>query len=236
MLERLVNDEEGLKDHELLEILLFNAIPRKNTNEIAHALLDKFGGLAALSRADIPAMTTVEGVGESTAAYLRCFFLLMDRIRLEPSEGFPSAQSFGAFSTFLVSRLRGRSTECIELYATDKTGNIIGVQTFPSKERDRAAIGGSAVAKFFAKYSPKALVVAHNHPIGGSRPSEIDDRFTRRMQCICSLHSIPLLDHIIVGPKDVYSYYCDHRLEKIKQTITADDVIETLAVTPLSSQ
>ena len=74
MIARLEDHEESLLDHELLEILLFNAIPRKNTNEIAHALLEKFGSLSAIATAETKSIATVKGVGESTAAYLGVFF------------------------------------------------------------------------------------------------------------------------------------------------------------------
>ena len=89
MIERLENGEAGLSDHEILELLLFNAIPRKNTNEIAHALLNKFGSISAISRADLESLKAVEGIGEGTAAYLRCVFLLMERMKFEPEKNFP---------------------------------------------------------------------------------------------------------------------------------------------------
>jgi len=80
MLQRLEH-AEGLQDHELLEILLFNAIPRKNTNPLAHELLTSFPSMGELFRADYAELLNVDGVGPETAAYLRCIGLLMERIR-----------------------------------------------------------------------------------------------------------------------------------------------------------
>ena len=71
MYDKLKNDD-GLFDHELLEILLFNALPRKNTNPIAHELLDTFGSLAGVLAADTEKLKAVNGVGENVALYLKC--------------------------------------------------------------------------------------------------------------------------------------------------------------------
>ena len=215
MLERLENEEKGLKDHELLEILLFNAIPRKNTNQIAHLLLDKFGSVSGLARASIPAIMTVEGVGENTAAYLRCFFLIMERMKLDPNADFPSAGNYASFTALLAGRMRGLNHECIELYATDRSGNILGVETYTSNEKGRAEMQPSDISKFFAKHSPKALIIAHNHLRDPCLPSERDDIFTRRMQAICAFHNIPLYDHLIVGPTEIYSYHVNNRFPYI---------------------
>ena len=71
MYEKLKNND-GLLDHEILEILLFNAVPRKNTNPIAHNLLNTFGSLGGVFNATHRQLVTVDGVGESVAAYLKC--------------------------------------------------------------------------------------------------------------------------------------------------------------------
>ncbi len=216
MIARLEGHEESLQDHELLEILLFNAIPRKNTNELAHALLDRFGSLSALSRADFSSLLSVEGIGKQTAAYLRCIFLFFDRMGREAVTGFPSARNFSAFSALLGERFEGLTQERVELFATDKDGNILGVETFSSNREGRAKIEPRAVSKFFAAHDPKALVIAHNHLNGPATPSQSDDLFTLQMQAACAFHGIPLYDHIIVAPGGMYSYHACARFEYLK--------------------
>ncbi len=216
MITRLADHEDSLNDHELLEILLFNAIPRKNTNELAHALLTKFGSLSALSRADLNSLASVDGIGKNTAAYLRCIFLSLERIRVSPVSGFPSARNFSAFAELLDKRLRGLKEERIELFATDKAGNILGVDSYTSSGQESARLTPCAVSKFFAAYDPKALVIAHNHPSGPATPSHSDDLFTLQMQTVCAFHGIPLYDHIIVAPTEMYSYHTSARFEYLK--------------------
>lgn len=215
MIARLEDHEESLLDHELLEILLFNAIPRKNTNEIAHALLEKFGSLSAIATAETKSIATVKGVGESTAAYLRCIFLINSRIRAEKPKAFPSARNYAEFSKLLAERLRNREEECLELFATDKDGNILGVESYTSREREHVRLEPRVITKFFADNEPKALVIAHNHLSGGASPSHSDDMFTRRMLAVCAFHGIPLYDHIIVSPTDMFSYHACARLDYI---------------------
>lgn len=216
MIARLEAHEDSLNDHELLEILLFNAIPRKNTNELAHALLNKFGSFSALSRADLASLSSVDGIGKNTAAYLRCVFLSLERVHITPSEKFPSARNFSSFSELLAERLRGLNRELIELFATDKNGNILGVETYTSGEQERAQLTPCAVSKFFATYDPKALVIAHNHLTDPASPSQSDDHFTLQMQAACAFHGIPLYDHIIVSPSEMYSYHLCSRFDYLK--------------------
>lgn len=225
MIQRLEQDEKSLQDHELLEILLYNAIPRKNTNELAHALLDRFGSLSALSRADFEAIKSVNGAGDGTAAYLKCVFMIMERMKFSPEKDFPSARNYAAFAELLATRLRGLNRECIELYATDKQGNILGVETYSSNEKDRVRLDPHELVKFFAKHTPKALVVAHNHLINSSAPSESDDKFTRQIQALCSFYGIPLYDHIIVSPIDIFSYHTFSRMEYVK-TIPLEPLLQ----------
>lgn len=215
MVARLEKGEESLQDHELLEILLFNAIPRKNTNELAHALLEKFGSLSALSRAGMESMASVTGIGKQTAAYLKCIFLTMRRMKAENEPSFPSARNFSEFSQLLCERMRSKTEECIELYATDKDGNILGMESYTSRERDRALLEPRVISKFFAENDPKALLIAHNHMEGSAAPSHSDDLFTRRMQAVCAFHGIPLYDHIIVSPTETFSYHACARLEYV---------------------
>ena len=71
MREKYLQMRDAMPDHEILELLLFNVIPRRNTNPIAHALLNRFGSLDEVFRASIPQLTSVEGVGEKTAMFLK---------------------------------------------------------------------------------------------------------------------------------------------------------------------
>lgn len=216
LLKRFSEHGDSLLDHELLEIILFNVIPRKNTNGVAHALLREFGSLAGVLRADVTALCCVEGVGPATAAYLRCVAAVAERAKSSPLDHFPRTGNFSEFSSLLMDRLGVLKYECIELFAADSGGYVIGTERFSSQEYDTASMEPKQILQFFVKYRPSALLVAHNHIDCTSKPSRDDDLFTRRLLAICNLHGIRLLDHIIVGKNDLYSYYMNRRFEYIK--------------------
>lgn len=216
MLSRLENNEAGLQEHELLEILLYNAIPRKNTNEIAHALLKTFGSVSGVFRASYSALCAVKGVGPSAAAYLKVISALLGRLRDRPVKEYPCTGNFLEFSKVVAENLRGLNEEYIELYATDDQGYIHGMERFGSREQNSAKLDPVDISRFFASYRPKAVVVAHNHLSGRCAPSGADDMFTRRLCAFCSLHGVRLLDHIIVGDAEIYSYSVHNRMEYVQ--------------------
>lgn len=205
MLERL-EDAKGLRDHELLEILLYNAIPRKNTNELAHLLLSTFGSLNELFRADFEELVNVEGIGKSTAAYLRCIGLAFERSEMNKCAALPCAASFEKLSAFVHERLKGLDREVIELYALDGRFHVRRSIRFSSNEADKARISPEDVTKFFSLCHPKSVIAAHNHLYNNAQPSEADDAFTAKLALACSFYGIPLYDHIIFSPIDLFSY------------------------------
>lgn len=214
MLEKLESAEKSLAEHELLEILLYNAIPRKDTNEIAHRLLSTFGNLRGVFCASKEELAEVEGVGGSTAAYLRVIALFYEKLTFKEEEP-PSAYSVGAFAGYLTERLRGLKEEVVELFAVDPAGRVRHTTRFTSGLSDKAAVSMRDVSAFLAKTS-HALVIAHNHPVGGATPSPADDNFTKQVQTLCSINNVRLYDHFIISGEGYFSYYGSGRLDIIR--------------------
>lgn len=224
MLERLQNHAESLQDYELLEILLFNAIPRKNTNEIAHNLLTAFGTIGGVFRADTEALLGVEGVGESTAAYLRCIGLFYDRVKFGESRQ-PTLYTSGSFGAYLAERYRGLTEEVMELYCLDANGRIKYTKRFTSGEADRVRIPPEEVSRAILSAHPYGIVLAHNHTGDVCTPSHEDDRFTAQIQMLCSMNNIRLYDHIIANGKEYYSYFLTGRMEEIRNNFNVESII-----------
>lgn len=213
MLQRL-GDAKHLQDHELLEILLFNAIPRKNTNPLAHELLSAFGSLEGVLRAEYEELLRVKGIGTETAAYLRCVGILGERIR-QRGDRPPRLFNVRSFSEFLERRLRPLGEEVVELFALDAQQHVLSGQRFTVKETDRAFVGTEEINRFLAVRGPAGVVVAHNHPTAPAAPSAADDRFTAQMQVLCAMNNVRLYDHIIIGAEGTYSYFLVGRLDEI---------------------
>ena len=200
MLERLEKSEETLQPHELLEILLYNAIPRKNTNELAHELLDTFGSIPEILRADMRRLKAVKGVGESVAAYLRLIGIFYEKVDVSSQALMPSAYSFASFSGYLIERFHGAAEEYLEFYAVDNNGTIKDRRRFTSGEAERVTIAPRKIAEFIADCNPGSMILVHNHLTNNFEPSLQDDLFTDKMYSLCTTFAINLRDHIIVSP------------------------------------
>lgn len=224
MLERLEKAEGSLAEHELLEILLFNAIPRKNTNELAHRLLSTFGSLRAVLGAEMAELKAVPGVGESTAAYLRIIGIFYARAQLKEPE-LPSAFSFAAFRPFLIERFEGAREEYVELYSLDGKDCVKNVRRFSSEKSFQASVDPKEISRFLVEAKPAAMVAVHNHITGPATPSREDDDFTAQLEILCSMHNVSLRDHIICSPEGVYSYFLSGKLNELSARYSIGNVL-----------
>ena len=202
MRERLLR--EGLfamAEHEVLELLLYAVIPRRDTNETAHALLERFGSLTAVFEAERDALLSVNGVGESAATYLFAVGQSARRYAAEKMSGkenkgevFDTPQKIAAY---LFPRYLGIGVERVYLLLFDNSlhlldcyrvidGSVSGVPITMRKIAERAFQKGAAAA-----------VLAHNHPGGLAVPSGDDIRLTRELDEAFRMLEIPLLEHFV---------------------------------------
>lgn len=227
MFERLEGDGK-LEDHELLEILLFYSLPRVNTNEIAHNLLDSFGDLSSVFDADVQKIKTVDGVGEKTARYLFLIGKLIKRISAAQPDDLPYAYSYESFSDFLKQRYRSVQQEYAEIFAVKKNGELIHCRKFTSEELFRVDIPASEISAFIASFHPHDVILVHNHICGSPNPSKEDEFFTKKFCLYLDLCGIRLLDHYIVSPGGVYSFMREGRMEEIYRTCSAQNILKRL--------
>lgn len=215
MLERL-SKSDLFCEHELLEILLFNAVPRKNTNELAHALLDTFGSIQGIFEAPMSAIMAVNGAGEGVAAYLHCIALFYRRLPEVQSVEIPVAYNMREFSSFLAEKMRGYTEEAVEVFCIDGKSRVFMCKQFSSNRKNTAYVPPRELSALLVEQRPAGLVIAHNHPSGSCLPSVDDDEFTARVEMLCSANNVRLIDHVIVSKEDVFSYFTAGRLDEIR--------------------
>ena len=218
MMERLETGAEHFQDHELLEVLLYNAIPRSNTNPLAHALISSFGSLAGVFGASIRELMLVRGVGKRTAEYIKCIGLCFERVHPAP-KSHPLYFSPKEFGSYLEGEYRGKSKEVLELFCLDKLGRIIFRKSFLSGESNEVKAEPTEISELLLVQKPHTLVASHNHPFGSSRPSSQDDTFTKQLLLMCHLHNVRLGDHIIVGCDGTYSYRASGKLDRMRNSV-----------------
>lgn len=216
---------ELLQEHERLEILLFNAYPRKNTNPIAHKLLNAFGSMRGVFEADIKKLTEIDGVGESVALYLKCIWACTKSAYLfGGSEKF--LKNYGDFKEFAVNRLRSKTEEVLELYMLEKNGAVKYIFSHSCGDRRKVSAERDEISSVIASTKPFGLLIAHNHLTGDSRPSAQDDKFTAEISMLCNLSGVTLYDHCIyASDNNVYSYFTEGRLDEIKSKFNVNTLM-----------
>lgn len=220
---RLEDEGNLLYDHEVLEILLFNACPRVNTNPIAHSLLERFQTLPAVLSADVEELKAVPGVGEQTAYFLKTVGLCYKR--MGNAQDVAHLNNFAECKTFVSLRFRGKREEFIEIYLTDKNGKVNGVLSFTSSDRNMVKFAPDELVAKIAAAKPYGIIAAHNHLNGSSQPSENDEIFTAQLQLICSMNNVRLLDHIIyASDENIFSYNYSSRLDAIRREYSLGNI------------
>jgi len=196
---------ESMEEHEVLEYLLYFAIPRRDTNPIAHALLDRFGSFSAVLEAGEAELMTVEGIGPSAARFLH-MIPVIDKYyvanRTKVRRRFDDADELGKFC---VPLFRGKNRECMVMIALDErrrylrtiwleTGTVGSVDVTVGKIAAEAVSAGASV-----------VVLAHNHPGGTPVPSTQDVQATASVIRALKLLGIQVRDHIVVAGEEYLS-------------------------------
>ena len=217
-------DSGTLEEHEWLEALLFNAYPRKNTNPLAHALLQKFGSVENVFSRTVEQLQTVDGVGKSVAAYLRAVGEFFRKYR---SGGalYPKYYDVKEFSGYVRGEYANRRFETFDMYFLDKRMNIVCRQEYGGFSETSVSVPTAAIGESLIMYKPKGVVMVHNHPKDSAYPSEADNAATKVIQMICSTFGVLLCDHFIVsGIKGVYSYYAAGEMNYINENYSLQAV------------
>ena len=202
----------------MLELILFNAMPRKNTNDIAHRLIDEFGSTYAVLNATTEQLMRVKGVGKTISCFLVTLGVVLQKCKSEEDK-FPAIFSFNDVRQPLIDAFKKYDEEVFMAFFLDKRNKIFERKTIYGKSKVKVDIDLTDLSKQVLLAKPTAMVIAHNHLNGSCRPSDDDDKATEKIAMILSLAGVPLLDHLIVSGENVYSYYYDKRLEKIREIV-----------------
>lgn len=211
----LLGGIDNFEDHEVLELLLFYAIPRKNTNAIAHRLLQKFGSLDAVFDSPLSLLKTVEGVGESTAIFIK---IISNITRLYVERKYASSKnalSLEEMKDKLMMKFIGRQEETVAIMLLDAKGKILYEGIVNKGTVNAVDIYMRKIIELIVLYSASSIILAHNHPSGIAVPSNDDVRTTVAINNILKSMKVNLLDHIVVADSDYVSMRDCGMLEKI---------------------
>ena len=196
---------QGFADHEALELLLYYAIPRRDTNPIAHALMDRYETLTAVLNAPVEDLQKVEGIGESAAILLNLTAELNRKARMSDAARETPITSAEQAGAYLMERLAGESREAIYLLCLDRKGKLLSCKHLADGDVSSANLNIRRVVELALLTSASAVVLAHNHPSGVALPSEEDQIATQQVREALATIGVVMVDHIIVADNDFVS-------------------------------
>lgn len=195
----------GFADHEALELLLYYAIPRRDTNPIAHRLMERYGSLSAVLSAPAEDLQKVEGVGESAAILLNLASQLGRKARLNDVGQNAILNSTEKTGRYLLERFSGATHEMIYQLCLDRKGKLIACKHLGEGGVSGADLNVRKLMENALLTSASAVILAHNHPSGIALPSQEDYATTRRVKEALATIGVPLIDHVIVADGDYVS-------------------------------
>ena len=202
----LENSLDGFNEVNSLELLLFYAIPRISTNELAHRLLDRFGSLYRVFDASYHELMEVEGVGENTAVLIKLIPEIMRKSRVSETSGIKVLAASSAAAEYLVPRFLYQEIEILLMVCLDSQKRIITCTEISRGVVNSVDANVRRIVEMALKYRASSVILAHNHPDGVALPSVEDDATTGLVGKALSSVGITLADHIIVAGEEYASY------------------------------
>ena len=200
--------EEGLDnftDIQVLELLLFYAIPRSDTNPIAHALLEHFGSLSQVLEADVEELKKIPGIKDHAATLLALVIDLCRYYQVNCAQQTEILTTLEACGKYLVPRFFGRTKETVFLLCLDAKCKVLCCKELGEGSVNSASISVRKVVETALAANATTVVLAHNHPSGIAVPSSEDIQTTQRIAAALNAVEIYLADHIVVAEGDYVS-------------------------------
>ncbi len=214
---KVLNSEfSGFYDHEILEFLLFYAIPQKDTNPIAHELIKTFGSLHAVFEASYNDLILIDGISENSATLLKSIPYL-SRAYLESASNKVILDSVQSTAKFLMPKYVGRTVETVMAIFLDNKSAVIDCKILFEGSVNSVNLDTRKIVDLCVKLNSSAIILSHNHPRGTPIPSSQDISTTLKLKEVLSMISIKLLDHIIIADFDYYSMSDSHYFKIVKE-------------------
>lgn len=196
---------DSFADHEALELLLYYAIPRRDTNPIAHALMERYGSLSAVLSAPAEDLQKVAGVGESAAVLLRLAPQLCRKARLSDAAQETVLNGTERAGSYLLELFAGMNQEVLYQLCLDQKGKLLACKRLSEGSVNSAELNIRRMVENAILTSASGVILSHNHPSGIALPSQDDFNTTEQARTALATIGVRLLDHIIVADDDFVS-------------------------------
>lgn len=205
----------GFSDHNVLELLLFYTKPQGDTNVTAHALIDRFGSLAAVLDAPVEELVKVPGIGQYSAVFLKILPQLARRYSCaQTSERF-SFTDRDLLREYVRTQFIGEKNECVLLLSFDAAGKFLQCSRLNSGSVTHLQVDKRQLMETALRTGAVYAALAHNHPGGVPAPSASDVRATQEVAALFSGVNIRLVDHLIAAGAECFSMATQPRFQPL---------------------
>lgn len=190
---------DALPDYELLELVLFRAIPRRDVKPLAHALLDQFGTYNAVLSATPGSLREVSGVGEAVICELKIIEAAAHRLARSRVINRQVISSWNALMDYCHTTMAHRDTEQFRVFYLDTKNTLLADEAQAQGTVNHVPVYPREVVKRALELNATALILVHNHPSGDPTPSSDDIEMTKQIRDAAEALSITLHDHVVIG-------------------------------------
>jgi DNA repair protein RadC len=198
--------EQGLADYELLEFLLFSALPRRDTKPIAKAMLQRFGSFSAALAAPRPRLKEIPGLSDNSIDTLQAVHAAVIRYHRSGMAGKRVLDSWNGVLDYLQAAMGHSEVEQFRVLFLDKKNGLIADEVQQTGTVDHTPVYPREVIRRALELSATAIILVHNHPSGDPNPSRADIEMTRAIVGVAEPLGIAVHDHIIVGLRSTVSF------------------------------
>lgn len=195
----LAGGPQAMPDYELLELLLFRAIPRQDVKPLARRMIDEFGDLAGVLSAPDARLRAVVGVGDTVLAEIKIAEAIAHRMARARVMNRPVISSWDALLDYCHTVMSHRETEEFRVLFMDRKNSLIADEAQGRGTVDHVPVYPREIMRRALELNASALILVHNHPSGDPTPSQADISMTERIQQAAECLSITLHDHLVIG-------------------------------------
>ncbi len=199
----------ALPDYEMLELVLFRAIPRQDVKPLARRLLERFGDFNRVLSAPVDQLGKIDGVGQAVIIELKIVEAAAHRLARSRVIKRPVISSWDAVLDYCHTSMAHRATEQFRILFLDRKNILIADEEQAQGTVDHVPVYPREVAKRALELNASALILVHNHPSGDPTPSQSDIDMTQKIDRACDALGLTLHDHLIIGQSKEISFRSD---------------------------
>lgn len=190
---------DSFEPHEVLEFILFYAIPKRDTNKLAHKLIENFGSIAGVLNAPYELLVKINGIGEHAAVLLKQLPQLLRVYCEDMSKPSEVMDNSAKWIKYFKAKFIGRTNETLFVAGLDDFACFVACEIVSKGTRCTLDVSCESLFKFTIRWNVGRIVLAHNHPNGLAVPSLADKIKTQKLETALKYLDITLVDHFIFG-------------------------------------